>query len=75
MPVTFLFQILEITWNCERLKKGIKTAENEHELDIIVYATGFLLKENYDFITKIGLSQRFCRPKNEFVNESFLDSF
>jgi len=38
--------IIEINEN------GIRTAEKEHQLDIIVYATGFLLKENYDFITK-----------------------
>jgi len=48
------------------LKKGIETSEKEHELDIIVYATGFLLKENYDFITKLGLSRRFRRPEYEY---------
>ena len=49
----YIFQYIS-----QRSKKGIKTVENQHDLDIIVYATGFLLKENYDFITKLGLSER-----------------
>merc|ERR1712141_201780 len=31
-------------------KDGIKTAEAEHKLEAIVYATGFLLKENFGII-------------------------
>jgi len=37
-------EILKIT------EKGIQTTEKSHELDVIVYATGFLIKENFDWI-------------------------
>ena len=51
-------RVLGSILNKKRWKNGIRTAEKEHQLDIIVYATGFLLKENYDFITKAGFAGR-----------------
>ena len=31
---------------------GIQTADAKHELDIIIFATGFLIKENYDYVVE-----------------------
>ena len=39
-------EILSITDN------GIKTTEAMHDLDVIIYATGFLIKENFDWVLK-----------------------
>ena len=35
-------------------KDAIKTADKEHKVDVIIYATGFELKENYDFIFNVS---------------------
>ena len=37
-------------------EKGIVTRESEHQLDVIIFATGFDLSSNFNFLAKVEVS-------------------
>ena len=46
-----------VTDKIERLTpEGIYAANREYQVDVIIYATGFALTENYDFILNVSQS-------------------
>lgn len=49
---------------------GIKTTENDHDLDVIIYATGFNISANFDWLIKERVD--FFSLRDSAVQESVI---